>query len=238
MALASAALGALVSVSLSVSHKQLCALISFAAGTLLGTTVFHIVPESWPLLSPVMIFIALGSGYLVFYLISRFISHVCPACSASHFDEHKEEKFKNIVLLLTIGLSVHSTMDGLAIAIGGHFGEAADHSIFTTILIHKFPEGLTLCALLLRAGYERLKALWMSIVFESTTLIGWILGVTLLKDFVSNAWLDGILLHVGGGFIYLALHAVLGEAKEHSPKLIVCFFLAGLLLIGVMAGVS
>ncbi|PYL50069.1 MAG: hypothetical protein DMF40_00305, partial [Verrucomicrobia bacterium] len=38
--------GGTLSTSIRLSHKPLCALISFAAGTLLGVTFFAILPES------------------------------------------------------------------------------------------------------------------------------------------------------------------------------------------------
>jgi len=38
--------GGSISTSLHLGHKPLCALISFAAGTLLGVTLFAILPES------------------------------------------------------------------------------------------------------------------------------------------------------------------------------------------------
>src|SRR5438045_7244990 len=38
--------GGSISTSLHLAHKPLCALISFAAGTLLGVTLFAILPES------------------------------------------------------------------------------------------------------------------------------------------------------------------------------------------------
>src|SRR6266704_1741938 len=39
--------GGWISTSLQLAHKQLCALISLAAGTLLGVTIFAILPESF-----------------------------------------------------------------------------------------------------------------------------------------------------------------------------------------------
>ena len=39
--------GGSISASLRLEHKPLCALISFAAGTLLGVTIFAILPESF-----------------------------------------------------------------------------------------------------------------------------------------------------------------------------------------------
>ena len=45
-AYAFALVGGGLSASLRLSHKPLCALISFAAGTLCGVTLFAIIPES------------------------------------------------------------------------------------------------------------------------------------------------------------------------------------------------
>jgi len=44
--------GGLLSALLARTHKQLCALISLGAGTLLGVTFFAIVPKCWNELAP------------------------------------------------------------------------------------------------------------------------------------------------------------------------------------------
>src|ERR671936_2939463 len=119
--------GGSISASLHLEHKPLCALISFAAGTLLGVTLFAILPESlnesgaWPLVG------AAATGYLLFYLISKHVHHVCPACAASHFDADATRHFSEIATALVVALAIHSTTDGLALGIQPHIawtGEA------------------------------------------------------------------------------------------------------------------
>src|SRR5512132_2863001 len=68
-----------------LSHKRLCALISLAAGTLLGVTLFSILPEAAEKTTIPELIVAFASGYVLFSLISRYVFHVCPACAASHF---------------------------------------------------------------------------------------------------------------------------------------------------------
>lgn len=228
----SAMLGAVLALSIGVSHKQLCALISVAAGTLLSAAFFHIIPEAWHATSPLSIGIALLTGYGLFYLISRYVSHMCPACSASHFEHqshetHAPSKFKNVFFLLAIALTIHSIMDGIAIALGDEMGHDHEHSIFFTIAIHKLPEGLALCALLLGAGHERKKAFFWTSVFELTTVLGWAIGFLFLKEKLTGDWLPLLMVHIAGGFIYLALHALINEMKDHSPRFILVFFLIG-----------
>lgn len=232
--LLSAGAGALLSITWGVSHRQLCALISFAAGTLLATTFFHIVPEALGAVPLIAILSTLGSGYFVFYLLSRFLFHVCPACAATHFEAHTVSTFQNIALVLFIAFGVHCAMDGIAIALGKEVAERVDRSIFLTVTIHKFPEGLALCALFMKAGFERMRSLAVTMALEGLTLIGWMIGFFLLRGFEIGGWFYLTLVHVGGGFIYLALHAVLNESREHSPRYVVFFFLVGIAAVALL----
>ena len=65
---------------------------------------------------------------------------------------------------------------------------------------------------------------------EATTLLGGAIGLWLGPQ-ITGAWLDLILVHVGGGFIFLAVHAVFGELVKHGRQLVLSSFSAGILLI-------
>jgi len=231
LALSSAMAGAVLALAVGASHRNLCALISLAAGTLLATTFMDIIPEAWGSTSALAVAIALGSGYLLFALLSRFVFHVCPACAASHFDDHTSSEFRNIAVLLGVAFGIHSAMDGVAIALGNEFGKITELSIFLTVTAHKFPEGLALCGLLLGSGAQKPKALLLTLAFEVTTLLGWFLGTFAIRGSLFNQWFPLILLHIGGGFVYLALHAILGERKKHPSKLIFTWCMIGIVII-------
>ena len=51
---------------------------------------------------------------------------------------------------------------------------------------------------------------------------------------VSTFWLGLIMAHVGGGFFYLATHAVLGEMLKHGKALVLTSFLVGVALIALL----
>ena len=95
--------------SLHLAHKPLCALISFAAGTLLGVTLFAILPESLGDSPGWAVAIAAATGYALFFFISKYIHHVCPACAASHFDADATRHFSEIATALIVALAIHST---------------------------------------------------------------------------------------------------------------------------------
>src|SRR5438552_12417746 len=104
--------GGSVAASLAHSHRRLCALISLGAGTLLGVTLFAILPESAEVLHWWGLLLALASGYAAFFLITKYVYHVCPACAASHFDEATTHRFSEIAAAMMIALAIHCTADG------------------------------------------------------------------------------------------------------------------------------
>jgi zinc transporter ZupT len=230
-----ALVGGWISTALHLSHKPLCALISFAAGTLLGVTIFAILPESLGACPWWAVILAAATGYALFFFISKYIHHVCPACAASHFDADATRHFSEIAAALIVALAIHSTTDGLALGIQQESlgSEATTWSLFSALCIHKVPEGLALGSLLIGAGVQRAAALGWVAAIESTTLVGGVVGYFFLRD-VPMFWLGLIMGYVGGGFFYLAAHAVLGEMLKHGKKLVLTSFLLGVALIAVL----
>jgi zinc transporter ZupT len=234
-AYAFALVGGWISTSLQLAHKPLCALISFAAGTLLGVTIFAILPESFGACSWWAVFLALATGYALFFFLSKHVHHVCPACAASHFDADATRHFSEIATALIVALAVHSTTDGLVLGIQQEAStiDATKWSLFSALCIHKVPEGLALGSLLISAGLHRSAAFGWVAAVEATTLLGGVIGYFFLTK-VSTFWLGLIMAHVGGGFIYLAAHALLGEMLKHGKKLVLISFSAGVALIAIL----
>src|ERR1700692_2398403 len=186
-----ALVGGSISTLLRLTHRPLCALISFAAGTLLGVTLFAILPESLGDSPGWAVAIAAATGYVLFFFISKYIHHACPACAASHFDADATRHFSEIATALIVALAIHSTTDGLALGIQ-HEALATDAtkwSLFSALCIHKIPEGLALGSLLIGAGLQRARALGWVAAVEATTLLGGVIGFFLLAN-TSTFWLS------------------------------------------------
>jgi zinc transporter ZupT len=236
LAFSLAVVGGGISAAIKLSHRRLCVLISFAAGTLLGVTVGAILPASAHGMAWWELVLAFATGYLTFALLTKYVFHVCPACAASHFDEATTHRFSEIAGALVIALAVHSTVDGLALAAGHEshaHGAGLDLSLLLAICVHKVPEGLALGALLLGTGLGKLRAIsWVAAV-EVTTVLGGVLGIAFL-DHVPEFWIDAVLAHVGGGFLFLAGHAVFGELVKHDRRSVLLSFGSGLLLVTVL----
>ena len=108
-----------------------------------------------------------------------------------------------------------------------------DLSVTFAICVHKFPEGLALGALLLGGGFRRKQMLWLVAAVEFTTILGGLLGGSCLRN-VSAVWLALALANAGGGFFYLALHAMLGEIFKHHKGLVLGNFAAGFCAIAAL----
>src|SRR5437763_7673935 len=152
--------GGWISTSLQLAHKQLCVLISFAAGTLLGVTSFAILPESFGASSWWAVLFALATGYALFFFISKHVHHVCPACAASHFDADATRHFSEIASALIVALAIHSTTDGLALGIQQEAPrvDGTKWSLFSALCIHKVTEGLVRGGILIGAGLQHAAA--------------------------------------------------------------------------------
>ena len=229
IALAAGAFSAVV----ARTHKQLCAFISLGAGTLLGVAVCGIAPECLAALQWWQLLLGAGSGYVLFEAVSRFVFHICPACAASHFDEATTHRLAEFALAMMIALAIHCTADGLALAVGHRESPAVNLELALAICAHKFPEGLALGSLLLGGGFGRARMLWLVAAVESTTILGGLAGWFVLRD-VSPFWLALVLAHAGGGFFYLAVHAVLGEIFKHHKRLVLANFMAGFSAIAAL----
>jgi len=217
---------------LGTSHKRLCALISLGAGTLLGVTLFAILPETIADLRWWQLLVALASGYAVFALISKYIFHVCPACAASHFDEATTHRFSEIATAMMFALAIHCTVDGLAMSAGKHEERSTLYAIILAVCVHKIPEGLALGALLRGAGLSVGGIIGRVVAVEFTTLIGGAVGLIFFPE-VSQLWVGAALAHAAGGFVFLASHAIVGEILKHHKALVLSCFSAGVALIGV-----
>ncbi len=84
IAFAGGALGVLLG---RVAPRRLNLLVLGALGALLLVTLLDILPDAkerlpWPAFG-----LATGSGFLLFWLLSRHVSHICPACSPAGFSQ-------------------------------------------------------------------------------------------------------------------------------------------------------
>jgi zinc and cadmium transporter len=188
-------IGAVIGFALgSKVSKRLDYLVTAALGALLAVTIFDILPDAAKLLRlPVF--------------------PICPACSSPADDNMVQTKLTRTVVLLTVALGVHSTMDGAAVVIGDTLAHGANTAIFFAVSLHKLPEGIALVLLLIGAGLSRRSALIYSICVETATELGALIALFLVTR-LPEAALGMIFANIGGGFLYLVSSTLLLERNQ------------------------
>jgi zinc and cadmium transporter len=206
------------------ARKNSIFLISFAAGIMLATAFSHLIPEATELYknTPLMVF----AGFLVFYVLQQMLMfHAC------HDDECKTHR---IGTLSAIGLTIHSLLDGVAIAVGFEAGWSLGILTTLAVLLHELPEGITITGIMIHSNANKTKTLVFSIMVALATPLGAIVSYFFLKH-VSASMLGVLLAFTAGSFIYLAASDLLPEThREHNRANAIFFFLgvAVIVIIG------
>ena len=198
----------------NAAAERLRMLVYAAMGALLAVTMFDVLPDAKDLLTWPEFLAATLSGYVLFWLVGKYVYHICPACSVGAFDQAMTDRLGQTALLLMIALGMHSAMDGIAIIVGDRIAGRPNLALLFAVSFHKLPEGLALALLLLGAGYSRQRAFWWTVAIESATEIGALFGIFGLRH-ASLLILGLVFANVGGGFVYLIVTTIQSFAGPH-----------------------
>jgi zinc and cadmium transporter len=210
--------------ALKVSHV----LASFAAGALLSTAFFDLLPEAQEGAEngEINIFLWTLIGLLIFFLLERFIDFF------HHHHEHsKESRKRSIVTLITVGDSVHNLIDGVAIA--ATFLVSVPLGIATSLAVaaHEIPQEIGDFGVMLHQGVNRMKVLTLNILSALVSMLGAIF--TYMAADQIQSLLPLFLSITAGFFIYIAASDLIPEIHNQEKKKI-AFIETIALLLGVI----
>lgn len=184
--------------AIKISHF----LSSFAAGTLLGTAFFDLLPEAAEVgKGKIDIFLWTLVGILIFFLLERFIHH--------HGHGKNHEDTRSVVPLIIVGDSLHNFIDGVAMA--ATFLISIPLGIMTSLAVatHEIPQEIGDFGLMLNKGVPRKKVLLINFYSALAAMVGAVLTY-LAKDSIQRL-LPVILALTSGFFIYIAAANLIPE---------------------------
>lgn len=231
-----ASVGSLIGGLVLLSRRKLAEsvahiLTSFAAGALLGTALFDLLPEALEhaeeMGSGANIFLWVVIGVLSFYLLERGV----------HWFHYHRAKAQNVthkrptIALIMFGDSMHNFIDGVAIAIT--FLVNPSVGILTTLAIaaHEIPQEIGDFAVMLHEGLSRKKVLLFNIGSALLALLGAVLAYTVGQRI--EAILPYALSLTSGFFLYIALASLIPEI-HHEEKRGYAFWESFSLVLGVV----
>lgn len=199
--------------ALKVSHF----LASFAAGVLLGTAFFDLLPEAAREAEEAgqthdAIFFWALTGIIFFFLVERFIHWF------HHHEEHhrEHEEQKSTLPLIIVSDTAHNFIDGVVIA--ATFMTSIPLGIVTTFAIaaHEIPQEIADFGLMLHKGMKRPKIILVNILSAAIALAGAV-GTYVLGDIVED-YVPMLLAITAGFFIYIAASDLIPEIHYEKRK--------------------
>lgn len=194
--------------ALRISHF----LTAFAAGALLSTAFFDLLPEAQEVLenseSDINIYLWTLIGILGFFILERFIHH--------HDTSHGTKEKNTVVPLIVVGDSVHNFIDGVAMA--ATFLVSIPLGIVTSLAVaaHEIPQEIGDFGLMLGKGVKASKVLLINFFSALIALVGAIL--TYINQEALSNLLPAILALAAGFFIYISAANLIPEIHNREDQ--------------------
>lgn len=199
-------------------------LLCLAGGTLIGSALMGLIPESMEILPVREVLIWVLFGILFFFLLEKFI--LWRMCR----DDNCKRQIHTAGPMIIIGDAVHNAIDGVVIATS--FMTSVELGIFVTVsvVLHEIPQELGDFGILIKSGYSKKQALFYNLLSASSAIVAGTVTYFLL-DFMEEI-VPYALAVAAASFLYIALADLIPEMhKETKPKESVVQFL--LILVGV-----
>ncbi len=203
--------------------------VAFAAGLLIGSALFHLLPESMKIVGPRTGWPIL-LGFAIFYLPQKFVmTHPC---------EEEDCDFHKLGILAFIGISFHAMVDGVGIGAAHRLPEAIN-VVAAAVMFHKIPAAVALSFLLLASEMERKRIAALIFIFALATPLGAVFTKLFLLQ-SGQAWMGWALGLAAGNFLAIAggdlFHRIHERDKFGSAKRIA--FIALGFAVSLLGGVS
>lgn len=169
-------------------QRALPLLVAFATGALLGAALLGLLPEAFGRAGPEGwqgVGLSILAGIALFFVLEKLVLwRHCHAddCEAhahvghSHGGHAADPRDRAAGPLMLIGDAVHNLLDGVLIAAA--FMTDTSLGILTGIAVmaHEIPSEVGNFAVLLHAGYSRLRALVWNLATSLTSIVGGVIG--------------------------------------------------------------
>lgn len=172
-------------------------LVSFAVGTLLGASLFNLLPEALEGQPVDAAMFTLVAGILTFFVLEKVVlwhhCHEGEECAAH----------TRAASLIVIGDAVHTFVDGAVIAAATLVSPALGVTTALAVAAHEIPQEMGDAAILLSAGYSRRAAFGLNLASAG----GGVLGALMMLAFGSMVPLviPKVLAFAAGAFLYVAM---------------------------------
>jgi zinc and cadmium transporter len=203
-------------------ERILFALVSFAAGAMLGAAFLDLLPEAVEHAEAAgagheSVFVFVLVGMLVFFIMETFLywyhchGDKCERHSLTQGKSHKNHTHVKMpfTYLNLVGDGVHNFLDGVIIATSYLVSVPLGMVTTLAVIFHEIPQEIGDFGILVYGGFSRMRALMYNFLSAATAIVGAVLAyyfATTVEHFTE--WLVPF---AAGGFIYIACVDLLPE---------------------------
>ena len=210
--------------AIKISHF----LASFAAGVLLGTAFFDLLPEALHAGEEqgIDVFFWTLVGIVIFFLTERSIHWF-----HHHEEYHDEKDTKSTLSLIIFGDTMHNFLDGIVIA--ATFMVSVPLGITTAIAVfaHEIPQEIGDFGLMIHKGLKKGRIILVNIASAAAAILGALLTYMLGESIEKQ--IPILVALTAGFFIYIAASDLIPEIHHEKRKNYVIYETL-LLLFGVL----
>ncbi len=196
--------------TLKISHF----VASFAAGVLLATAFFDLLPEAADGAQKfgINIFFWTLMGIIIFFFTERFIHWF-----HHHEEYHEDERLsKNSLPLIIISDSIHNFLDGIVIAATFLVSPAIGVMTALAVFAHEIPQEIGDFGLMLHKGMSRRNVIIINVLSALISIAGALLTYSLGNILVK--YIPILLSITAGFFIYIASSDLIPEIHNERRK--------------------
>jgi zinc and cadmium transporter len=173
-------------------------LISYAVGTLLGAAALALLPQALGALEATSALATLLAGVLTFFVLEKLV--LWRHCH----DEHEcAVHTSSAASLVIVGDAFHTFVDGAVIAAAVVTSLPLGVTTALAVAAHEIPQEVGDVAILLRAGYSRMRAFTLNLLSGLGGILG-ALAMIAASNSVPNL-LPYVLAFAAGNFLYVAM---------------------------------
>lgn len=184
-------------------------LVSLSAGTLLGDSFLHLLPEAADANgASLRMWLWLMIGLVSFFVLEKIVHW--RHCHIQTGPKHPH----HLGIMNLVGDCLHNFFDGVIIAGSFLVNIPLGLTTLVAVIAHEIPQEIGDFGVLLYAGYSRRRALFLNFVTALTAVFGAIVAMVLGARI--NGFAELIIPFTAGGFIYIATADLIPELKKET----------------------
>ncbi len=222
-----AAVGGVIGILFKRENKKFVSFVlGFAAGVMIGISMFELFPESVEVTGLLGAGIAFFIGAIIMFLIDFLIPHEYIGEHKERVDEKSNKRLMRTGMFLALGIAIHNFPEGMAVFYSTLYDYRLGVAIAVAIAIHNIPEGIAVSTPIYAATGSRAKGFLFALLSGLAEPLGAIVSALILLPFLTEQLLGYVLAGISGLMVYISIDELLpvSQSYGYSHIPIISFF--------------